>query len=118
MQADTVDQLFVDLARWIDDEGSRGCLFLRARGETGGEDPDVSETVASYRSRLRNLFRRTVARDLGRDDERTTTQVLLLFEGATSAAGYIGSDAVEAARDAAETIMRSAPSPTVDARKA
>lgn len=113
-----VDALFAGLAQWIADDGSRGCLFLRAQGETGGEDPEVAAAVASYRGRLREVIRSVVADDLGRDDERIATQVLILVEGATSAASYIGVEAVHGARDAASVLMSAAADPADPARKA
>lgn len=115
--ADSVDALFVGLAQWVAKEGSRGCLFLRAQGETGGEDLDVSAAVAAYRIQLHELIRRVVDHELGRDDEQIAIQVLLLFEGATSAVAYIGPEAVEQARQAAFTLMASSPLSTASERK-
>lgn len=104
----SVDALFAGLGQWVAEEGSRGCLFLRAQGETGGADESVSAAVASYRGRLRALIRRVVAGDLGHDDEPLATQLLLLFEGATSAAAYLGPQAVERAREAAAVLISAA----------
>lgn len=109
LSADSVDSLFAGLAQWIATEGSRGCLFLRAQGETGGVDPEVSAAVASYRARLRELIRRVVAHDLGHDDERIATQVLLLFEGATSVASYVDTEVADRAREAVAVLMSSTP---------
>lgn len=109
LPVESVDALFTGLGRWIAEEGSRGCLFLRAQGETGGDDEGVSAAVASYRDRLRALIRRVVASDLGHDDEPLATQALLLFEGATSAAAYLGPQAVERAREAAAVLMSACP---------
>lgn len=115
---ESVDALFTGLGQWVAEEGSRGCLFLRAQGETAGEDEGVSAAVASYRDRLRALIRRVVARDLGHDDERTATQVLLLFEGATSAAAYLGPDSIERAREAMAVLMSAPPHDHDSERKA
>ena len=101
-----VDALFSTLAAWTASEGARGCLFLRALAETGGDVSGVVTAVADYRDRLVALVRRAVVDDLGRVDEPLAEQVLVLFEGAVSAASYRGAGAVVAARAAATTLVR------------
>ncbi|TXG90724.1 TetR/AcrR family transcriptional regulator [Rhodococcus rhodnii] len=102
----SVDGLFAALAEWTAAEGARGCLFLRAQGETGGETPEVSAVVDGYRRRLRDAIARFVATEIGRTDDALADQILVLFEGATSAASYLGTDAIDAARHAAATVVR------------
>ncbi len=103
---ETVDALFLALADWTRAVGARGCLFLRAERETGGELPEVCEAVAAYRQRLRVLINRLVEDDVGRTGcEELTEQILVLFEGATSAASYRGAGAIQAARSAATTLV-------------
>lgn len=105
----TVDDLFVTLGAWTAAEGARGCLFLRAERETGGEVPEISDVVAAYRRQLRALINRVVEDDVGRDGCRELAeQVLVLFEGATSAAIYRGPGAIEAARSVAATLVERA----------
>ncbi|MDN5807835.1 MAG: TetR/AcrR family transcriptional regulator [Brevibacterium sp.] len=108
--AASVDELFAYLEEWVMAEGSRGCLFLRAHGEAGETTPEIAEAVAAYRAQLRSMIARIVRADLGDDvtvgeDDTTVTQILVLFEGATSTASYLGTAAVTSAREAAATVM-------------
>lgn len=110
--ASSLDELFTGLEHWVSSEGARGCMFLRAQGEAG-EDPAIAEVVARYRQRLREMLARIVAVELGREsaaapvaaDVALTTAVLLLFEGATSAASYLGAEAVSIARSSASALL-------------
>jgi AcrR family transcriptional regulator len=105
----TVDALFVALETWTNAVGARGCLFLRAERETGGEIPEVSEAVADYRQRLRILINRVVEAQVGQSGRHALAeQILVLFEGATSAASYRGTTAIQAARFAAATLIEHA----------
>lgn len=105
MSTASVHELFVDLAQWTLDEGARGCFFLRAAAEHGHEANGVSETVTAYRRQLLALVDRVVEHDLGGRDELLTEQILVLFEGATSAATYRGVLAVHAAGTAAAALL-------------
>lgn len=110
--ASSIAELFTELEHWVSSEGARGCLFLRAQGEAG-EDPAIAEVVARYRQRLREMLARIVAVELGREsaaapaaaDFALTTAVLVLFEGATSAASYLGAEAVSTARSSASALV-------------
>lgn len=111
-QAVSVDELFARLEEWVTTEGSRGCLFLRAHGEAGESTPEIAEAVANYRTRLRTMITQIVADDLGSgsslgtdDTDTVATQILVLFEGATSTASYLGAAAVTSAREAAASLM-------------
>jgi AcrR family transcriptional regulator len=106
LQDRTVDGLFAALADWIAREGARGCLFLRALGEDAGSEPDVAAAVAAYRAQLRATVAQIVERETGARSELLADQLLVLFEGATSAASYRGEVAVEAAREAAAALVR------------
>jgi AcrR family transcriptional regulator len=100
-----VDELFALLDAWVQREGARGCLFLRAEGELRDTSAAAVAAIADYRRRLRELVRDLVTTDLGRGDDALTEQVLVLFEGATAAATYRGRDAVTAARRAAAVLL-------------
>lgn len=102
----SVDALFDALEAWIRTEGARGCLFLRAQGETGCDAPEIADAVSAYRRKLRDLIGRIVASDLGRDDcDMLVEQILVLFEGATAVASYHGTEAISAARAAAALLV-------------
>lgn len=111
-EAGSIDELFVRLEDWVRAEGSRGCLFLRAQGEAG-ENPAIAEVVARYRQRLRDMLARIVAVELGRNaataptatESTLSTAVLVLFEGATSAASYLGVEAISTSRSTASTLL-------------
>lgn len=108
--ARSIDDLFARLQDWGETEGSRGCLFLRAQGEAGESTPEVAEVVAGYREKLRSRISQIVNDDLGsttsiENDDSLATQILVLFEGATSTAPYLGSAAVTSARSAAALLI-------------
>ncbi|EBA05611.1 TetR/AcrR family transcriptional regulator [Sagittula stellata] len=104
----TVDALFAALEDWVRVEGTRGCLFLRSRAETGGDTPEIAEVVALHKTAFHRRIEEVVATDLGREDPVLAEQVLVLLEGATHAAVYRGADAVSAARAAAAILIERA----------
>jgi AcrR family transcriptional regulator len=106
LAVDDVDGLFAALEQWVRSEGARGCLFLRAAGELSAEFPAALEEVATYRRRLRALVHRLVHQEGDHPDDQLADQILVLFEGATSAASYRGIPAIAAARSAAAMLMR------------
>lgn len=109
IDVESVDALFAALEDWVWVEGTRGCLFLRSHAETGGETPEIAETVAGHKTGLRQRIGEIVAADLGNDgDPILAEQVLILFEGATHAAMYRGVEAVSAARTAAAILAERA----------
>lgn len=59
------------------------------------------------------MIARLIGQDLGddgtvREDDAIVHQILVLFEGATSAASYLGAAAVTSAREAAASLMNDA----------
>jgi len=110
----TLQEIFDSLLRWIAAEGARGCFFLRAEGENGGHLPEVSEAVNEYHRLLGDLVAGSVRAELGTDNAELTEQILVLFEGATSAASYRGASAVHAASAAAAVLLRAASDDTND----
>ncbi|MGO2577277.1 MAG: TetR/AcrR family transcriptional regulator [Brevibacterium aurantiacum] len=105
--ASTFDELLTGLERWIEAEGARGCLFLRAQGEADalGAGAEVSTVIAEYRRRLRELIGYLVVNELGREDDTLCDELLIIFEGATSTASYLGLRAIAAARSAASAVL-------------
>ena len=101
----TVGALFDALEDWVRIEGARGCLFLRALGETGGSEPDVAAAVEAQKAALSARIRTIVSLELGADDERLAEQILVLFEGATATAVYRGPGAIASAREAALVLL-------------
>lgn len=101
----TVDELFDALAAWIHSEGARGCLFLRALGEGGRSVPEVDRAVSEYRELLHRVMSWIVEHETGGANELLAEQLLVVFEGATSAVSYRGQQAVEAARIVARSLV-------------
>lgn len=107
MEANSVDALFSSLAEWMIAEGCRGCLFLRAYGETGGDITEIADVVSAHKAELLKKIQEIVAVETGKSgDQVLAEQILVLFEGATAAAIYRGEDAVKAARLAAISLAR------------
>ena len=111
VSGDSVDALFEALERWFAEEGARGCLFLRAWGETGGGVPEIAEAMTRHKQRLRQHIDDSVMTEIGHRDDELAEAILLLFEGATHAATYRGAAAVEGARRAARRLIAAARAP-------
>ncbi|MDT8894418.1 TetR/AcrR family transcriptional regulator [Halomonas sp. I1] len=105
MDVDSVDELFVSLETWLVQEGSRGCLFLRAWGETGGDIPEIAATIMEHKRRLRERVNEIVAAEIGYRDDELAEEIVILFEGATHTAIYRGTAGVASARRAARYLM-------------
>lgn len=101
----SVDDLFASMETWVREEGARGCLFFRAQAETGRALPEIEAVVADYHAQLVALIDERVAAELGRPDTELAEQVLVLFEGATTAASYRGAGAITAARAGAGQLI-------------
>ncbi|MBZ8132942.1 TetR/AcrR family transcriptional regulator [Afifella sp. IM 167] len=108
VRSDGVEELFRSLAEWVETEGAHGCFFLRALGEAGASDPSIAERVRAHKEATAGLIEACVAKDLGREDALLAAQILVLLEGATHAAVYRGASAVEAAGEAAATLLEAA----------
>jgi len=105
----SVDALFSALEDWLRVEGTRGCLFLKTLGETGGDTPEIAEAVMAHKADFRDRIFNVVALDVGADhNEDIAEQILILFEGATAAAVYLGPEAATTARAAANELISQA----------
>lgn len=104
----TVDAFFAALEDWIRVEGARGCLFLRALGETGGDTREIVAAVHTQKEFLRDRIGDIVHVELGEPRDELADQLLVLFEGATAAAAYRGVEAASAARRAAGVLLANA----------
>ena len=104
VETNSIDALFGALESWFAEEGARGCLFLRAWGETGGDVPEIAEAMARHKQRLRERIDAIVVAEVGRHDDDLAEAIQLLFEGATHAATYRGEATADAARRAAQRL--------------
>lgn len=102
----SIKALFDALEEWVQQEGCRGCLFLRAHGETGGDTAEITEAVLTHKAWFYKKIEEIVSIETGgKSNPELAEQVLVLFEGATAAAIYRGADAVSAARNAAAALV-------------
>ncbi|WP_227271061.1 TetR/AcrR family transcriptional regulator [Roseobacter weihaiensis] len=107
LDVESVDALFARLADWSEAEDMRGCLFLRALGDTGAAVEEVKAEVAVYRQQLRHLVANLVVKETSSED--ATDAVLVIFEGAVSAASYCGIAAIQSARASAAVLLKHLP---------
>lgn len=106
LQVDTVSEVFDTLEQWLRAEGTHGCLFLRAHGETGGATPEVEAAILAHKDAVADRIHAIVRRELGgRGHKALAEQIVILFEGATATAIYRGPHAIATARRAAEVLM-------------
>ncbi|WP_018916839.1 TetR/AcrR family transcriptional regulator [Vreelandella zhanjiangensis] len=111
LDVSSVDALFKALEDWVRVEGCRGCLFLRAYGETGGDVPEIAEVMAAHKAGVWSKIQEIIALETnGRGNEQLAEQILILFEGATATAIYRGADAVATARHCAVRLVKQASS--------
>lgn len=101
----SIEALFDALEEWVQQESCRGCLFLRAHGETGGDTAEITEVVLSHKACFYRKIEDIVLIETGgKGNSELAEQILVLFEGATAAAVYRGTAAVTAARNAAAAL--------------
>jgi len=111
IEVQSIDDLFEALKTWTRTEGARGCLFLRAYGETGGNTPEIKDIVLAHKAAFHAQVARLVTGALGPDHAKLdtlTAQIIVLIEGSTAAAIYQGEDAITAAHEAASTLIAQA----------
>lgn len=106
--ADAVVALFDTLRHWLEEHGARGCMLLRARAEYSGTNEEIVALVRRQKDEFRHMVAARVAKVLGREDDRLTTQIWLLFEGATAAASVTDLAVIDAAKAAAALLVASA----------
>ena len=102
---DPVGQLFDTLDRWLSDHGARGCMLLRARSEYAGANDSIVALVRRQKQEFEAEVATRVAVALGHPEPRVATQIWMLFEGATAAASVTDPSVVQAAKQAAHTLL-------------
>lgn len=109
IEVNSVDALFGALEKWVQTEGCRGCLFLRAYGETGGDTLEIAEAVMAHKSRLYEKIQEIIFIEAGgKHNPELAEQILILFEGATATAVYRGTGSITSARIAASVLIQQA----------
>lgn len=102
---DPVGTLFDTLRAWMEGHGARGCMLLRARSEYASACEAIVSLVHQQKDAFRSEVARRVRVALGRDDPQLTTQVWLLFEGATAAASVANASVINDAKHAALALL-------------
>lgn len=100
-----IASLFDTLAHWVTARGASGCMLLRARSEYAQANEAIVALVREQKAQFHVEIAARVHTDLGREDVALALQVWLLFEGATAAATVAGTAVIEAAKQAALTLM-------------
>lgn len=108
LDADPVGSLFDTLRRWIDEHGARGCMLLRARSEYGQANADIVCLIDRQKREFREDIERRVKCAIGHDDPALSTQIWVLFEGATAAASIASLPVIEYAKLAALSLVAAA----------
>ncbi|MEQ4923679.1 TetR/AcrR family transcriptional regulator [Proteus hauseri] len=104
-----IDTLFLSLEVWLSNESNRGCLFLRALGDTGAEIPMVVEVVSEYHLKLHQKISYLCQKHAKENyNKELPEQILILFEGAISSASYLGKEAIHTAHRAALLLIKQA----------
>lgn len=95
------------LARWFDQDGFRGCMFINSFGELGATAPRVAEIVREHKSGFQARLAEIVA-EAGAPAS-LAPQLAILAEGAQTTAAIAGnSEAARQARQAAEVLIDAA----------
>lgn len=105
---DPLGSVFDSLQRWISEYGARGCMLLRARSEYATANKEIVSLVHLQKSEFRAEIARRVRRVLGHDNEVLSSQIWLLFEGATASASVAPLSVIDDARSAALCLLANA----------
>lgn len=101
----TVESLFDTLERWSNEFGASGCLLLRAGNEYRGVNDDIVTLVRGQKAAFFKEIAKRVKHVLGHDDPLLSSQIWILFEGATAIASLDNTAAIGAASAAAASLM-------------
>jgi AcrR family transcriptional regulator len=95
------------LARWFDQEGFRGCMFINSFGELGAAAPRIAQIVRAHKAGFQARLAEVVA-EAGAPAS-LAPQLAILAEGAQTTAAIAGTnEAARQARQAAEVLIDAA----------
>ncbi|WP_313896244.1 TetR/AcrR family transcriptional regulator [Streptomyces sp. YIM 98790] len=104
------------LARWFDEDGFRGCVFINSFGELSGTAPRIAEIVRAHKADFQRTVAQLVAEAGG--PPALAPQLAILAEGAQTTAAISGTaTAADQARAAAETLIDAALPPAPATRR-
>ncbi|WP_170751566.1 TetR/AcrR family transcriptional regulator [Ruegeria lacuscaerulensis] len=100
---------FDALGEWFEEDGYRGCMFIKAGAEYQDKDHPIHLEAAEHKRLLLEYFT-DLARDAGaREPEKLGCQILLLKEGAIVTAVLLKScDPARDAKEAARVLLANA----------
>ena len=104
----TVESLFDTLEQWSAEFGASGCLLLRAGNEYRGANDDIVALVRRQKEAFFQEVARRVNHALGHENPLLSSQIWILFEGATAIASLNNTAAIGAARAAALSLIADA----------
>lgn len=95
------------LARWFDQDGFRGCVFINSFGELGATAPRIAEIVRAHKAGFQARLAEIVAE--AKAPASLAPQLAILAEGAQTTAAIAGTtDAARQAREAAAVLIDAA----------
>jgi len=95
------------LARWFDEDGFRGCVFINSFGELGATAPRIAEIVRAHKAGFQARVAELVA--AAGAPPSLAHQLAILAEGAQTTAAITGtSEAATQAREAAAVLIDAA----------
>ena len=104
----TIESLFDTLGEWLEKHGASGCLLLRASYEYGQENADIVTLVRHQKEEFLKEIAKRVHHVLGYENTLVSSQIWILFEGATAIAGLQNLMAIRDAKAAALSLIASA----------
>lgn len=83
-----IDDIVTRHLNWLENHRSNGCLFLRANEEYQNKNEEITRIVKQHKNKLLNKLNFILK------CERNSFKILMVLEGSTSMAEYLGMDTV------------------------
>lgn len=83
-----IENIVIRHLNWLEEYHSNGCLFLRANEEYQNKNEEITRIVKQHKIQLLNRLNSIIK------SEESSYKVLIVLEGSTSMAEYIGMDIV------------------------
>lgn len=100
---------FDALKEWFEEDGFRGCMFIKAGAEYQDADHPIHMLAAEHKKLLLEHFTAVAEQAGARDAEKLASQIVLLQEGAIVSAVLLKNcDPAEHAKDAAKDLLAKA----------
>ncbi|NVO54232.1 TetR family transcriptional regulator [Rhodobacteraceae bacterium B1Z28] len=100
---------FDALKEWFEEDGFRGCMFIKAGAEYQEADHPIHVQAAEHKRLMFEHIARLARKAGARDPEKLANQIVLLQEGAIVSAVLLkNGDPAEDAREAAQLLLETA----------